>query len=381
MIRRPVPLALAAFVLLCLGAGSRAAQQLDPVEGDARQFQVVELTRGLDHPWALAFLPDGDMLVTERSGALRLIRRDGRLERQPITGLPRIVASGQGGLLDVALHPQYGDNGWLYLSYVAPVEGGMATRVARARLDGFRLKDLQEIFSMNRGSTAARHFGSRLLFDRAGYLYVSVGDRGDRPRAQRLHDHAGSVMRLHDDGRIPISNPFVGDPNAAAEIFSYGHRNPQGMALDPVTGMVWIHEHGPQGGDELNRLQAGKNYGWPVITYGVNYGIGTAIGEGTHKAGMVQPVYYWVPSIAPSGMAFYSGDRFPQWQGSLMLGSLKFGLLVRLEMTRGEVIGEERYLHGDFGRIRDVRVGPDGLLYLLTDASDGRLLRLEPPRS
>jgi glucose/arabinose dehydrogenase len=357
-----------------------AAQQLRPVDGDESQFRIVELVAGLHHPWGLAFLPDGDMLVTERSGNLRLIRHGRELVAQPIGGVPRVVASGQGGLLDVALHPQYRSNGWLYLSYVGLTAEGPATHVARARLEGLQLKDLQVIFRMNRGSTGGRHFGSRLLFDRDGYLYISVGDRGDRPRAQRLHDHAGSVIRLHDDGRIPASNPFVGDDRAAGEIFSYGHRNPQGMALEPASGVVWLHEHGPQGGDELNRVQAGKNYGWPVITYGVNYGIGTAIGEGSHKAGMVQPVYYWVPSIAPSGMTFYSGDRFPQWRGSILLGSLKFGLLVRLEMEQGEVVREERYLHGDFGRIRDVRSGPDGLIYLLTDAYDGRLLRLEPPR-
>ncbi|MCB1803469.1 MAG: PQQ-dependent sugar dehydrogenase, partial [Gammaproteobacteria bacterium] len=205
--------------------------------------------------------------------------------------------------------------------------------------------------------------GSRLVFDRAGFLYFTIGERGDMDRAQRLDDHAGSVIRLYDDGRIPQDNPFVDRVGARPEIFSYGHRNPQGMTLHPQTGELWLHEHGPQGGDELNLLQAGRNYGWPVITYGVNYGIGTRIGEGTHKPGMVQPSYYWVPSIAPSGMTFYDGDRFPQWRGSLFIGSLKFQLLVRLEMVDGEVVKEERLLRGQLGRIRDVRSGPEGLLY------------------
>ncbi|MCP4286595.1 MAG: PQQ-dependent sugar dehydrogenase [Gammaproteobacteria bacterium] len=340
-------------------------------------FRVETVSEGLEHPWSLAFLPDGSMLITERPGRLRVIE-DGKLNPAPVAGLPEITASGQGGLLDIALHPNYEQNGWLYFSYVAFGAGGMGTRVARARLDGLQLQDLEELFRMNIGSMSGRHFGSRLIFDRAGYLYITVGERGDRVRAQRLNDHAGSVIRLHDDGRIPQDNPFINRQGALSGIFSYGHRNPQGMALHPHTGEVWIHEHGPQGGDELNRLRAGQNYGWPVITYGVNYGIGTRIGEGTDKPGMVQPEYYWVPSIAPSGMSFYSSDRFPQWRGSLFIGSLKFSLLTRLELNNGKVVKEERLLRGVVGRIRDVRTGPDGLIYLLTDEPDGRLVRLEP---
>ena len=369
---------IAVFPMLFLTAlPCFSSQRLEPVYGEESGFRVVTLVEGLEHPWGLAFLPDGRIMVTERPGRLRLIK-DGKLDPTPVSGLPEIIASGQGGLLDIALHPDYAQNGWLYFSYVAFGTGGMGTRVARARLDGMQLKELKVLFRQNIGSMSGRHFGSRLLFDRAGFLYITVGDRGDQRRAQRLSDHAGSVIRLHDDGRVPLDNPFVNQADAVPEIFSFGHRNPQGMALHPRTGEVWVHEHGPQGGDELNLLRAGQNYGWPVITYGVEYGIGTQIGEGTHKPGMVQPNYYWVPSIAPSGMSFYNGDRFPQWRGSLFIGSLKFRLLTRLEFTGGEVVKEERLLRGTLGRIRDVRTGPDGLLYLLTDESNGRLVRLEP---
>jgi glucose/arabinose dehydrogenase len=240
------------------------------------------------------------------------------------------------------------------------------------------LQDVEVLFRMQPKDDKARHFGSRLVFDNQGYLFITLGDRGTRDRAQDLRDHAGSLIRLHDDGRIPADNPFVGRDDAEPEIYSYGHRNIQGAALHPRTGRLWTHEHGPQGGDELNIPVAGANYGWPVITYGVNYVVGTKIGDGTHKAGMEQPVHYWVPSIAPSGMTFYEGAPFAAWQGNLFVGSLKFRQLVRLELDGTQVAHEERLLSDVFGRIRDVRQGPDGLLYLLTDADDGRLVRLLP---
>jgi len=358
-----------------------AALALCPVawtlaEGASLQIQVI--TEGLEHPWGMAFLPDGRILVTERPGRLRVIEQ-GRLLPEPVKGLPRIAVLGQGGLLDVVLHPDYEKNGWIYLSYAASGTGGVGTEVARARLEGMKLVQLERLFRLEPKTNAGLHFGSRLVFDRAGYLYITLGDRGDRPRAQRLNDHAGSVIRLHDDGRIPADNPFLNQRRAQKEIFSYGHRNPQGMALNPQTGLVWIHEHGPQGGDEINIIQAGANYGWPVITYGVNYGSGTPIGEGTEKKGMEQPLYYWVPSIAPSGMAFYNGDRYPGWEGNLFVGSLKFRLLVRLELEGDRVVKEHRLLKDRLGRIRDVRVGPDDYLYLLTDEDNGKLVRLVPP--
>lgn len=365
------------LLLICLNPSlSHSSQRLQPV---AAKFtgRIVTLAQGLEHPWGMAFLPDGSILVTERSGRLRLVK-SGMLASQPITGLPNIISVGQGGLLDVVLHPDYRQNGWIYLSYSAPGRAGMGTEVARARLAGNRLQDLEIIFRLERKSTTAHHFGSRMAFDRAGYLYISIGDRGERPRAQMLDDHAGSIIRIHAGGRIPADNPFTSHPKAKPEIFSYGHRNPQGMALHPTTGELWTHEHGPQGGDELNIIHKGRNYGWPVITYGVNYVSGTSIGEGTHKPGMQQPDYYWVPSIAPSGMTFYTGNKFPHWNGSLFIGSLKFRLLTRLVLDGDRVIREEHLLRDKLGRIRDVRAGPDGYLYILTDAANGKLVRLEP---
>ncbi len=367
--RHPLFLSLVGF-LLCFAVETPAADADEP-------FKVVTVTEGLEYPWGMAFLPDGRILVTERPGRLRLVV-EGKLDPAPIGGLPEIAATGQGGLLDVALHPEYPDNGWIYLSYAAAGPGGVGTEVMRGRLDGHRLVNQQLLFRVSPKSRGGRHFGSRLVFDNKGYLFITAGERGDRERAQDLGDTAGSVIRLHDDGRIPADNPFVGVSGARPEIYSYGHRNPQGAALHPDTGVLWIHEHGPQGGDELNIISAGANYGWPVITFGKEYGTGWDIGEGTHKEGMVQPIHYWVPSIAPSGMAFYTGDRFPAWRGNLFVGALKFQLLVRLELRGDRVVMEQRYLRGRIGRIRDVRNGPDGYLYLLTDDPAGRLMRLEP---
>lgn len=374
----PPPLVIA-LLLLAAALGAVRPVAAGEVETSERaRFRVEPLVGGLEHPWSLAFLPDGRMLVTERPGRLRLITADGRLQPHPIGGLPAIAASGQGGLLDVVPHPDFARNRWIYFSYVEAGAGGIGTAVARGRLEGDALLATEVLFRLLPKSRTARHFGSRLVFDRAGHLFVTLGDRGDRPRAQDLGDHAGSVIRLGDDGRIPSDNPFVSQPGTRPEIFSFGHRNIQGAALHPVTGRLWTHEHGPQGGDEINIPRAGVNHGWPIITYGVNYGIGTQIGEGTTKPGMEQPVYYWVPSIAPSGMAFYDGAAFPGWQGNLFVGSLKFRQLVRLEIDGERVVHEERLLEDAVGRIRDVRQGPDGLLYLLSDAADGQLVRLVP---
>lgn len=349
-----------------------------PVQTELGRVDYEVVAQGLEHPWSLAFLPDGRFLVTERPGRLRIVEADGRLHPEPVTGLPFIEASGQGGLLDVVLHPNFENNQWIYFSFNEPGTDGMGTAVGRGRLQGGQLNETQVLFRLSPKSSRGQHFGSRLVFDRQGHLFITLGDRGDRPRAQDLSDHAGSVIRLNDDGSIPADNPFVGHTDARPEIYSYGHRNIQGATLHPVDGKLWTHEHGPQGGDEINLPEAGVNHGWPVITYGVNYGTGTRIGEGTEKPGMAQPLYYWVPSIAPSGMAFYQGDRFPAWRDDLFVGSLKFRLLVRLRIRDGQVVHEERMLQDQLGRIRDVRSGPDGLLYLLTDADDGRLVRLMP---
>lgn len=348
---------------------------------ESQDFRAVTVTAGLEYPWGLAFLPDGRKLVTERPGRLRLVGADGRLDPQAIAGIPPVVAINQGGLLDVALHPDFVHNGWVYLSYAGAGEDGYGTEVLRGRLAGHTLREVEIIFRMQPKSSTSHHFGSRLVFDRGGFLYITLGERGDMDRAQRLDDHAGSVIRLHDDGRVPADNPFAGTPGARPEKFTLGHRNIQGAALHPITGELWAHEHGPQGGDEINIIRAGQNYGWPVITYGRNYITGTSIGEGKAKAGMVQPLWQWTPSIAPSGMAFYTGNRFPAWRGNLFVGALKGQMLVRLTLDGERIVREERLLEGEFGRIRDVRNGPDGFIYLLTDSSRGRIVRLEPVSS
>jgi glucose/arabinose dehydrogenase len=347
------------------------------VRSERHAFRVVVLVEGLEHPWGLAFLPDGRLLVTERPGRLRLVA-NGRLDPQPIGNLPAIAVRGQGGLLDVALHPRYAETGWVYLAYAAAGEGGIGTEVLRGRLRDGQLTDVEVLFRLQPKSGGGQHFGCRLVFDRTGHLYVTLGDRGERDRAQRLDDHRGKIVRLQDDGRIPADNPFRDRTGARPEIFSFGNRNVQGAALHPATGALWTHEHGPQGGDEVNVIRAGQNYGWPVITFGREYGTGFRIGEGTSRADVTAPLHVWIPSIAPSGMAFYTGDRFPQWRGNVFAGALVDRSLVRLELDGERVVHEERLMRDVIGRIRDVRSGPDGYLYLLSDSSKGVLARLEP---
>ena len=365
----------AALVLAALPLA--AAERLGTVESALHRFHLVRVVDGLEHPWGLAFLPDGRMLVTERPGRLRIVA-DGALVPEPVAGVPAVWAEGQGGLLDVALHPDFAENGLVYLSYASPDDEDeeAATAVARGRLAGARLEEVEEIYLAPPRDDGGRHFGSRLLFA-DGHLFVTTGERGEPDRAQALDDPAGSVVRLHDDGGIPADNPFRGRADARPEIYSYGHRNPQGMALEASTGRIYAIEHGPKGGDELNLIEPGVNYGWPVITYGKSY-MGFKIGEGTHMEGMAQPVHYWVPSISPSGLMIYDADRFPAWRGSVFAGALSAELLVRLEIEGGRAVAEERMLEDLEERIRDVRQGPDGLVYLLTDHPDGMLLRLEP---
>ena len=349
-------------------------------KSEKHAFRVATLVTGLENPWSIVFLPDGRMLVTERAGRLRLVSHDFKLNPKPIDGLPEVVPQGQGGLFDVVLHPQYAQNGWIYWAYNAPGPGGWGTALARGKLQDHRMTDVQVLFSMQPKTRSGHHFGGRSVFDQAGLLYLTLGDRGDKDRAQKLNDHAGSVIRLHDDGRVPANNPFVNRAGTLTEKWTLGNRNMQGAALHPQTGELWTHEHGPQGGDEVNVMRSGFNYGWPVITYGVNYGLGTKIGEGQAKAGLEQPLHVWVPSIAPSGMAFVSGSQFPQWQGNLLVGALRGQTLVRLTLEGEKVLGEERLLQGR-SRLRDVRMGPDGFIYLLTDETQGTLLRLEPVKS
>jgi aldose sugar dehydrogenase len=336
---------------------------------------VTTVARGLEHPWGLEFLPDGRMLVTERPGRLRLVSRDGKLSA-PLTGVPRVHAQGQGGLLDVALDPAFAKNQTIYLSFAEEQDGLAGTAVARAKLGATGLTDVRVIYRQQPKVRGGGHYGSRIVFRRDGTMFITQGDRMNyREQAQNLTSGLGKVVRINSDGTVPRDNPFVGRKDVRPEIWSYGHRNVQSAALDPATGDLWTIEHGARGGDELNRPQAGKNYGWPVITYGVDYS-GAKIGEGTAKAGMEQPVYYWDPVIAPSGMIFYTGTGYPEWKGSIFVGSLQPGRLVRLQMQNGRVTREERYL-GDGDRIRDVAQGPDGLIYVITDEDDGKILRLE----
>jgi glucose/arabinose dehydrogenase len=323
------------------------------------------------------------MIVTERAGGIRIVSPGGQVSPR-LAGMPAVYAHGQGGMLDVALDPDFAANKLIYFSYAEPGPGRAGTAVARARLDlaGNRLGEVTVIFRQTPKSDGGRHFGSRLVFGRDGSLFITVGERGQRHRAQDFSINRGNVVRINPDGTIPSDNPFIdkkgiGRKGYRPEVWSYGHRNPQGAALHPKTGKLWIHEHGARGGDEINIPLAGRNYGWPVIAYGRHYS-GGKIGVGTHRAGLEQPMYYWDPSIAPSGMAFYTGDKFPEWRGNLLVGALKFRLLVRLELDGEKVVAEERLLKGLGERIRDVRQGPDGYIYLLTDSGDGRILKLVP---
>lgn len=348
-----------------------AAHESGP--GEPTPIRVKTLVQWLDEPWGMDFLPNGSLLLTEKPGRIKLVT-PGSWQPVEIGGLPAIANEGQGGLLDVLVHPRFSENRWIYLSYSVAVEGGVTTRVSRARLKEHSLVELEELFTAMPAFEQRRHFGSRLLIDK-GYLYITVGDRGNRTLAQDLSTHNGKVIRLLEDGGVPATNPFVGRAGARSEIYSYGHRNPQGIAKHPGNGRIWVSEHGPQGGDEINILEAGANYGWPVITYGEEYG-GGKIGEGTHKAGMKQPLVYYTPSIGIAGMDFYTANTYPGWRDSLMVSGLRLTRINRLEL-QGDGLGKETRLLGDLNmRVRDVQVGPDGLLYALVDRS--RLIRLEP---
>jgi aldose sugar dehydrogenase len=356
-----------------------ASQRSPQPKSIAGKVSAETVAEGLEHPWALAFLPDGRILVTERPGRLRIVGKDGKLSN-PVGGVPAVQAQGQGGLLDVAIDPRFEENRLVYLSYAEPGDGGAGTAVARGRLGEGRLEGVQVIYRQQPKVEGNGHFGSRLVFAQDGKLFITQGDRqAYREQAQNLESGIGKLIRINTDGSIPDDNPFVGKGKARPEIYSYGHRSMQAAALHPETGQIWTIEHGARGGDELNHPQAGKNYGWPIITYGRDYS-GASIGEGTAKAGLEQPVYYWDPVIAPSGAVWYTGDKYPGWKGSLFVGSMQPGALVRLVVENDKVKTEERYL-GELGdRIRDVQQGPDGLLYVVTDEGDGRVLRVVPKR-
>jgi glucose/arabinose dehydrogenase len=367
------------ILAVALSAPPLPAQTFPSSAGD---LTVETFARGVDSPWSLAFLPDGRMLVTERPGRLRIVGKDGKLSR-PLAGLPKIFARDQGGLLDVALDRDYPANRTIYFCFAEPSGAGARSAVARARLrdeGASRLDEVKVIFRQQGPLSTGQHFGCRIVQTPDANLFVTLGEHNRyRNEAQNLGNHLGKIVRIRPDGSVPPDNPFVGKAPAKPEIWSYGHRNPQGAALDPQTGLLWEHEHGPRGGDEINIPLAGRNYGWPVIGYGIDYS-GAKIHAGSSKAGMEQPIKYWVPSIAPSGMAFYTGDLFPAWRGNLFVGALAGALLVRLELDGDTVGKEERLLRELDERIRDVRQGPDGALWLLTDAPDGRILRVTPKR-
>ncbi|HVV93312.1 MAG TPA: PQQ-dependent sugar dehydrogenase [Hyphomicrobiales bacterium] len=378
------PRILFAIAVAAFAAGGALAQTNGSRTGvPARDEPRVEtVARGLVHPWSLAFLPDGRMLVTERPGRLRIVDRDGRLSA-PLAGVPAVHTGGQAGLFDVVLDPNFASDRTLYLSYMEPRRGGSGVAVARAvlRQDDRGLDDVRVIFRAEPTVRGDANLGSRLAFGRDGMLFVTVGDRFTyRDQAQNLANDLGKIIRIAPDGSVPRDNPFVGRAGARPEIWDYGHRNPEAAAIDPASGVLWTVEHGPRGGDEVNIERPSRNYGWPVITYGIDYN-GEKIGIGTHKAGMEQPIHYWDPSIAPSGMAFYTGSLFPAWRGSLFVGALKAEMLVRLTLAGDRVTGEEHLLRRSVGqRIRDVRQGPDSALYLLTDEAAGRVLKLVPAR-
>jgi len=357
-----------------------AAPQTYP--SSAGNLTVETIATGLANPWALAFLPDGRLVVTERAGRMRIVGKDGKLS-SPLAGVPQVAARGQGGLHDVVLDHDYAQNNTIYFCFAEPVDGGARTALARAKLiDGAtpQLDDVKVIFHQDGPLSRGNHFGCRIVQTPDGNLFLTMGDHFTyRNEAQNLANHLGKIVRIRPDGSVPPDNPFVNRTGAKPEIWSYGHRNSQGAAINPQTGKLWEHEHGPRGGDEINIPEAGKNYGWPVIGYGIDYD-GTKIHESTQKAGMEQPIRYWVPSIAPSGMAFYTGDLLPTWRGSLFVGALAGQILVRLELKGDKVGSEERLLRTLNERIRDVRMGPDGALWLATDNSAGRILRLAPAR-
>ncbi|MEO0544460.1 MAG: PQQ-dependent sugar dehydrogenase [Pseudomonadota bacterium] len=367
-------------VLLALSASGHALAQTATVNVDGGvSLNVAVVAEGLQHPWGVDTLPNGELIVTEREGTMRIVF-DGALS-EPVRGLPRIAVNGQGGLLDVAVDPDFGITRRIFFSFSERGARGLGTAVATGLLNDWetntpRLTDVETIFSMNQKSRGGRHFGSRIAFAPDGTLFITTGDRGDAPRSQDFSDHAGAVIRINKDGSIPSDNPFLGQSNVAPELYSKGHRNIQGADIDPTTGLLWTVEHGARGGDEINQPEAGLNYGWPVISYGRHYS-GQRIGEGTEKAGLEQPKYYWDPSIAPSGLAVYDGDMFPEWEGDLLVGALRSQLMTRLERDEnGQIVREEQMFAGQFGRVRDIEVAADGSIFIAIDANPGEILHI-----
>ncbi len=368
----------AVFLLACKSNGqnndNQPPREGDPVVSEKASFYIDTLHTGLDNPWGMAWLPDGRLLVNERKGEILVYENDA-YSGNKLEGFPETYERGQGGLLDIQLHPQYADNGWIYVTYAKPGQGGGSTTLIRFQLEGNQITNLEELYQTQPLSTSGVHFGSRIIFDNDGYLYFSTGERGTKENSQDLSNDMGKVHRLHDDGRIPNDNPFVGNPNAKHSIWSYGHRNVQGMVYDAAHNIIYATEHGPRGGDELNIVEKGKNYGWPVITYGIDYS-GAIISELTEKEGMEQPIHYWTPSIATCGLLFYTGDKFPAWQGNIFAGALALTHVARVEVANGKYVHEEKLLEA-IGRVRQIAQSPDGYIYVLTEGP-GMLLKLVP---
>jgi aldose sugar dehydrogenase len=360
-----------------------AAETVATENTEYTEIRIVQLASGLEHPWGMAFLPDGRILVTERPGRLNVVDNG---QVTAIAGVPEVNAQGQGGLLDIALHPDYETNGWIYLTYSkANGNGETATALARGRLEGDALVEVEDLFVQNRYSQPGRHYGSRLAWTPDGKLLMSIGDRGvEPPRAQDSSDHAGTLLRLNDDGSVPADNPFVGNPDVLDEIYAYGLRNVQSLVVHPTTGEIWVADHGPRGGDKLNRIEAGNNYGWPILTRGLDYGTENPIDEALGRraegelAGITEPFYEFLPTHAPSGLALVTSEQFPAWQGNLLVGGLRSERIRRVVFNPEDVLHEEELLLQKVGRIRDVRQGPDGYIYVLQDASEGGLYRVEP---
>jgi aldose sugar dehydrogenase len=376
---------LIAFFVVALASCS---QQDNGHEGDAavpkdsvlisakQEFTIDTITSELKNPWGITFLSDGRVLVTERAGEIRIVK-DGKLLNEKLEGVPAVFAHGQGGLLDIARHPDYDNNGWMYFSYAKPGDGGGGTTIARAKIDGNKMTDVQELFSALPFTDSGVHFGCRIVFDGKGYMFFSSGERGTKENAQNLDNHLGKVLRLHDDGRVPADNPFVGKNGAKPEIWSYGHRNPQGLVYDSENGTLYDIEHGPRGGDELNKVEMGKNYGWPVITWGIDYN-GSPISDIQEKEGMEQPLRYWVPSIAPCGAIKVTGDKYPGWKGNLLIGALAHTHVARIELEDQRYMGEEKLLN-KIGRVRAIAQSPDGYIYVATE-NPGMLVKLIPKK-
>ncbi|MBK6267155.1 PQQ-dependent sugar dehydrogenase [Marivirga sp. S37H4] len=367
--KKPVYLCvLLVFLQTHIACSTNQTTEEDPTT----EFKVVTIVDGLDVPWGMDWLPDGRMLVTERSGKVLVIEND--VKTGELSGLPEVYDKNQGGLLDVQVHPDYENNGWIYFSYSKPGDGGASTAIMRAKLEGNALVSQEVIYESFPKTRSGVHFGSRIVFDDKGFIFFSIGERGEKENAQKLENPYGKVHRLHDDGRVPEDNPFVSDPEASHSIWTYGNRNIQGMAFHPASGELYSHEHGPQGGDELNIMKKGENYGWPEVTYGVDYG-GGVISDETTKPGIKDPIHYWDPSIAPSGMTFVNSDRYPKWKNNILLGALKFQYLCRVVIENGKYVKEAKLLEG-IGRVRDVAQSPDGYIYVAVDG--GKIVKLVP---